>query len=237
MSNVKISTFPDASTNMASADRVTGLQGGANVNFSQTQILTGITGTTGGTINLHGGDATNGTGGKLYAYAGAGGGATGTGGAWNGGGGNAAGNASGGEALFQGGTGAGTGAGGNVTVSGGNADNAGSGNGGYVIITGGAPGTNNVAGGIFISGGPSNSAGGTAGYVSIQPGQATGGASSGNLFLNSIPTTDPAVTNAVFFKNKILMQSGVTNFSGTITTGSLVGKTITVVNGIITGFA
>lgn len=37
--NVKISSFPDASTSMASADRVTGIQGGVNVNFSQTQIF------------------------------------------------------------------------------------------------------------------------------------------------------------------------------------------------------
>ncbi len=44
MSNVKISTFSDATT-MGSSDRVTGLQGGANVNFSQAQILVPIKGT------------------------------------------------------------------------------------------------------------------------------------------------------------------------------------------------
>src|SRR6266403_904715 len=39
--NVKISAFPDASTNMAGADRITGLHSGVNVNFSQSQIIAG----------------------------------------------------------------------------------------------------------------------------------------------------------------------------------------------------
>lgn len=56
---IKISAFPDAATPMAAADRVTGLQGGANANFSQAQILSGrdstVPDTVGATVTLRGG--------------------------------------------------------------------------------------------------------------------------------------------------------------------------------------
>ncbi len=56
---VKISAFPDAGSSLSGLDRVTGLQGGVNVNFSRTQIggVTSVatgTGLTGGPITTTG---------------------------------------------------------------------------------------------------------------------------------------------------------------------------------------
>jgi hypothetical protein len=83
-SGIKISAFPDAATNMGSGDRVTGLQGGANVNFSQAQLLTGAVGANialtggagnslvnGGNVTVQGGPGSTGSGaGNIYLLGG-----------------------------------------------------------------------------------------------------------------------------------------------------------------------
>ncbi len=121
---IKVSAFPAASTNMGSTDTVTGLQGGANVNFAQEQIFRGAdaapgSGGNGGYRHLYGGTSDGvGQGGFVYLVGGTAGdgGSGGTvfnkgGGAYGASGGN------GGSANLYGGQGKGSGMfGGDVTI-------------------------------------------------------------------------------------------------------------------------
>ncbi len=206
---IKISAFPDAATPMASADRVTGLQGGANVNFSQAQLLStpdGAAGAAGGIMNIRmgSGDAA-GSGGGLYQYAGNGGATgdggyiglyAGSGGVTSGGGGRFlihAGNAvasgsNGGRLELQAGAGAGIGAGGPVNITGGFAP---SGHGGDININGGftsfSGGTGNHGGDVKIYGGYAYNSGNTGGdvFIGVQPSAIS--STVGNVFLKNIP--------------------------------------------------
>lgn len=138
--------------------------------------------------------------------------------------------------MIKSGDGDGSGLGGDVNIISGSATGAYA---GRINITGGVSG---VYGGIIhITGGYSETS--TGGDVYI----AGGGTDSGDIGrvvldgrsieISNLKTSDPSVPDAIWSDNGVLVQSGVTNFSGTITTGSLVGKTITVVNGIITDFS
>jgi hypothetical protein len=145
-SSIKVSAFPNAAANMGSADRVTGLQGGANANFSQAQLLSGAnaavsSGLGGATVQANAGAGDGvGAGGFFVIYGGAGG-ATGNGGG----------------TYFGGGPGGATsGNGGGTSIAGGASPN---GNGGYVQIEGGSA-PNGTGGVLKLYGGGSNSTGG-----------------------------------------------------------------------------
>ena len=244
-SPIKISAFPNAATNMGSSDIVTGLQGGANANFSQAQILTGLNAPsvysayTGAAITVRGGNgAGGGQGGAALFYSGTGG-LTGSGGIlkfYAGNGGVTSG--AGGNVRFKGGSGYGA-SGGKMFIYGG--DSLG-GNAGYVGLTGGTS-TNGAyqgnGGNVTLYGGATSATSPVyrGGNVVLKGGGASGGATAGQVIILNLPVTDPAISQAVWVSNNVLVRSGIGNFSGTITTGSLVGKTITVVNGIITSFA
>lgn len=173
---------------MASADRVTGIQGGANVNFSQAQILTGLAGVggVGGNLTLRGGlGDTNHRGGYLYLY---------------------------------GGYGQGTGNGGYTIITGGNSGSVGGAGGGIALQAGAAAGSTPGYGGTvqlrsglghtgcgpvdirgagdstFSNGGKINIYSGngvTAGDLTL--GVGTGYTTPGNLFIKNIPV---AASNA-----------------------------------------
>ncbi len=237
-SPIKISAFPNAATNMASGDTVTGLQGGANVNFSQAQLGAGqlpvYTATTGTAVAItagagnpganliwqagHATAASNGIGGTLYINAG-----------------NGDGSGAGGYTFFYGGKGGVTGDGGGMTVSSGYGGTT-SGNAGNLQLLGGHAYTGN-GGNVYVRGGVCKGMGKTGGSVEISAGSGSVGATDGFIKLIGLPTADPSSANATWVDHGILVQSGITNFSGTITAADITTKNFTVVNGIITAFA
>jgi hypothetical protein len=173
-SPIKISAFPDAAAPMAAADRVTGLQGGANVNFSQAQILAGVDGVSGGggtTIFLHGG---RGDGVGTGADAGC-----------NGGDNGADATSQAGGAFLNGGSGNGSGAnGGRVGCYAGNST---SGNGGSAYFYSGNSSSGN-GGNTYVMGGNGTGATFQGGNVIIKPGIGNSGAINGWFYVKNIPS-------------------------------------------------
>ena len=189
-SSIKISTFPNATLPMGPSDRVTGLQGGANVNFSQAQILSGQNGSTGDdagySLNLTAGNgAGRGAGGHIYLTAGnqgvAGGGGVG-GGNVNILGGNSYNSPGGNISLLPGYlASAGHGYPGQFNLNG-----AGASSGGDMQMLGGdgPGGSAGNGGGIYFQGGESGWSGGQGGTVTIRGGRvrsASSGASAGAI--------------------------------------------------------
>lgn len=216
-SPIKISAFPSAATNMGPDDFVTGLQGGANVNFNRTQLLStnnALTDTSNGfsqIITIGNGGAVSGSGGFFAIYGGSG---YGTG--------------NGSSVDMYAGDAEGTGAGGSFDTKGGAAQ---SGNGGHVSMNGGFSQTgyggkafvygghslsaSSIAGAgyVNISGGNAfGTAGGTGGTVYINGGRAVGGAG-GAVYLHGGNTTTGAPGNVALF--------GGYNFAGTGGGGSI----------------
>ncbi len=155
---IKISAFPNAATPMAAADRVTGLQGGANVNFSQLQLLSTPDATPGS--GQHGGD--------MYVRLGQGDGAQ-----------------LGGTLNIYGGNGGATGAGGRIVLTGGYGGST-SGNGAQVSLTGGNATVGN-GGVIRLAGGYGSGSGKKGGDVLLICGYGGASAVSGNLLLYNVP--------------------------------------------------
>lgn len=203
-SPIKISAFPAASLPMGPDDVVTGLQGGANVNFSQAQILTGQDGvgdyqgetlviqagrggTSGGfgaRVSLRGGYyGSSGGGGATFVYGGKNPGGIGA------------------SALHLYGASP-NGGGGNAQLYGGGANYYAGANGGYVRILGGtaSPIYGGTSGAVQFYGGEGSGPDVTAGDAVIGPGYTQGGATPGNLcIVNVISSPGSAVgtlTNA-----------------------------------------
>jgi hypothetical protein len=212
---IKISVFPDATTPMAAADRVTGLQGGANVNFSQAQILTGAAGVgaDGANITVQGGlGPTDHNGGTASLY---GGYSTGSG---NGGGLN----------LISGAAG-GTGAGGNVTLAA-NYSNSGAGGGVNILSgSGSPPGDMTIKSRGNLNCGSIGNAVFYAADLRIQ--------ASGTTYMYTLPTSDPSKSQAVWDNHGFLVHSGIGNFNGTTTVADIGTKTLTFANGILVSIA
>lgn len=181
-SPIKISAFPNAAANMGSGDRVTGLQGGANVNFSQSQLLAGLdtTGhTTAGTLYLRGGVTNYGghkKGGRIYLY-----GQNGT-------------TYKGGNTYLYAGQGYETGNGGDVIISSGDGGTGG-GNAGRVYLYG-AYAQQGTGGNIEIKGG--HGQGLTRGNVVIT---LAAQGHQGNLLLVGLPTSSSGLTSGMIWAN------------------------------------
>ena len=202
-SGIKISAFPDAAMNMAAADRVTGLRGGANANFSQAQLIAGA--------NAPASSAAVGT--PLYMYAGAGdgasaggaayvkagqGGLTGNGGAsrlYGGSGGTTSGN--GGLADHRGGQ-AYVGTGGGAVSGGGGSNN---GDGGYFQALGGDAGVSGDGGYVFIRGGSGTGAGKHGGNITLAPGSGVSSAAVGHLIINNLPVSAAGLPSGAIWLN------------------------------------
>lgn len=208
-SPIKISAFPNATANMSSSDRLDGLQGGANVKFSQAQILTGVEGTYanpyGGNFVARGGDAYGAyNGGYVYLYGGAG---------YQGGGiqmysGN--GTHGGGELFLRSGD-AGSGNGGTTTLQGGRSTGH---NGGHVDLTGGrgfllgghvsilAGEGRTFAGGVSMnSGTATGGSGGNGGNISINLGNGDGAGIQGFLYFGNLPTSSAGLGTGGIWNN------------------------------------
>jgi hypothetical protein len=92
--------------------------------------------------------------------------------------------------------------------------------GGSVYLTSGSGGNavGRNAGNVIISGGSANTTGTAAGSVTIQAFSAGGGATKGNVLIDTtnfstfqitgLPTTDPGVTDAIWLSSGILVKSG-----------------------------
>ncbi len=109
--------------------------------------------------------------------------------------------------------------------------------GGNTIIAAGQSGYTAGGGSLYLRSGLGQSGGFFSGNIVVEPAVGLYGAATGKLVINNLPTTDPAISNAVWADNGVLVQSGIVNFSGTITAADISTKNFTVVNGIITAFA
>lgn len=250
---IKISAMTPAAFPMGADDFLAGVQVNGdddllNAKFSQAQILTAREGTSGHndgySITISGGLAYgNGAGGGLILYGGYGSsGGTGGGGAIsiNSGLGSPSGGdggpldisggfsylGTGGHSVIQGG-GSTSGPGGYFKLIGGVSQN---GNGGYTSVYSGAGTGGAYKSGNLLLGVPAGLGGAASGDVIIAP-------NGGNLLLESAKTADPSTYAALWINNGVVMQSGVTNYSGTTTIAGIGVKTLTIVNGIITSIA
>jgi len=233
MGPIKISAFPDAPRFMGDDDILTGLQAGANVNFTRAQVLHGQNAYASGpgeSLGIYGGDSD----------------ITGYGGAVTIVGGRPGGNNPdqyGGPITITGGVGYQASSGGFVHISGGATDNRYTNIGGVAKMTGGSA-YNSLGGGVAAggadsathiagnaslyggsynatgfgsaggSGGPVRVAGGQGygadylgGDVTISPGVGVSGASSGVLILDNLPTADPHILDAVWNNSGVLTLS------------------------------
>ncbi len=171
---IKISAFPDAAAPMATADRVTGLQGGANANFSQEQLL--------GSPNVAPGSASSPP--QIYARAGQGDGSH-SGGTWS----------------IYGGLGGATGGGGGIALTSGYGG-ATSGNGGPINLTGGSATLGN-GGAIRLAAGYGSGSGKNGGNILLVPGYGGATATAGNLILYNVPVaaTDAGLPSGAVWIN------------------------------------
>ena len=181
-SPIKISAFPAASgTGMAPTDTVTGLQGGANVNWTQAKLLHGSdaaasSGNAGTDIKMYGGKGDGaGLGGGSYLYGGVG----------------YHGNAYGASVLAAGGQ---TMKGGGVYLLAGGYK-AGPTQGAIIKLYGAI---GNSGGNLQVVGGPGTGVGNSGGSVSISAGIGANGALSGHIILPFLPTSNPSVPGALY---------------------------------------
>lgn len=141
-------------------------------------------------------DGSTGNGSEISLVAGEGGAPTGGGGAFHALAGSAIEYGPGGSAELRGGDAAGDNNGGNARVSAGLG--SGEGNGGVVQFTAGDAGTTGDGGPLILRGGDGGATSGNGGYIDIRPGSAGGGGSIGLVMMSLLPTSDPAVTGALW---------------------------------------
>ena len=219
-SPIKISAFPAAATPMGNTDIVTGLQGGANVKFTQAQILGSpdgaASGDPGGTIFAHlGSGNVTGAGGSQLSYAGNSGAISGPGGSWGWYGGNSAGGSSAGSINLNGGIG------------------YGSNGGGLHVLCGPASGSSYMSGSIYMAPG-TISGGASPGYIKFDLTTAAGA----QFYIGGLPTADPSLSGgALWADHDVIMQSGVGNYTGATTIAGISTKTLTFSHGILVSIA
>lgn len=122
--------------------------------------------------------------------------------------GTAAGTGAGGSVAVQGGAGSGTtgSLGGNITIAAGNGA-GGDSDGGNAGLRGGTATGTGFAGWVSIQGGTAGDPGSTGGSITIQAGTGT---TAGQILLPTLPTSDPAVSTALWADNGLVVFSGST---------------------------
>lgn len=195
--SIKISAFPGAPLNMGGSDIVSGLQDGANVNFTQSQLLTGQDGAA---IGLYGGTGI--TGGSYHSggsarVAGGSGYGTGFGGKvyiTGGQGGTTSGN--GGDVILGGGTGYGVGRGGRFILTAGSG--GASGTGGYLLFQAGMGNDNDNGGYIQFVTANATATNDHGGDFRLDPGLGNGAGRMGLVKILRMPDADPGVAGALY---------------------------------------